>query len=220
MKKRLLAIFFIVLLTGCSSTDNSQVDTEEVVWVIKPKYDEAYGFAAGLSAVKENGKFFFINKSQQNIINKEFFQIPRYSSDVKLFVNETPRVRESQESEQLHLSRTGAYIDPIYLSTMIEALWLEIRMAKSENGLYGLVNVLGQWIVAPEFKAMKMSEDRTPIVIKDFIEWGFINDVGECVWVPGVGNIGRFVQGIAMVHVQNGKIGLTEYNFIDHGFSC
>jgi len=46
------------------SAVNSQVDAEEAVWAIKPQYDQAYGFATNLSAVKEDGSFFFIDKSQ------------------------------------------------------------------------------------------------------------------------------------------------------------
>jgi len=214
MKKSLLVILFMVLLAGCSSTVNSPADTEEVVWAVKPQYDEAYGFAANLSAVKENGSFFFIDKSQQNVFDKEFSQIPRYEKDVKLFINQLPVVSVSQESDQQYLSRAGVRIDPTHLSTMIEPFRQEFRVARSENGLYGLVNVLGQWIVQPIFDEMKISEDGTPLVVKDSI-WGFINDKGECMLVPEVSNIGNFVQGIAMAYVHNGKIGLTEYNFID-----
>jgi len=212
MNYKLFIIFLVILLMGCSLSDNSEAVAIDVIWAIQPEYDDVYGFTTNISAVYQNDNLLFINKSQNNIFNKIFIQDLKHSYSDKLFMNKLPSIRESYESSFLHLSRAGNFIDPLCMSSNITGTGPIFYIAKSNNKHYGIVNKLGQWIYQPEFDMIRILNG-TPIVMKDGI-CGFIKDNGECLYLPGVGRIEEFVQGIAMVYVNNGKL-LAEYNFID-----
>ena len=212
METQIFIIFFIVIIIGCTSDSKFKRFSDEIIWAIDPQYNDAYGFSTGISVVKKDDKYCFINKSQCNVFNEEYVYIQNYYSDTKLFTNQTPIIKITNISNEIFLNRMGKYVDPINIATNIAILGPEIRIAMSDNWQYGLINVLDQWIIEPVFDAMKISDDGTPIIKKDG-KSGFINN-NKIVFLSRNISLTNFIQEIAMVSIYYGK-DYTDYNFIN-----
>ena len=227
-----LFLVLVALFTACGATDYGVESAAKPVWLIEPKYDYADKFSTGIAMVGDDTGYYFIDKEQSNVFGNTYFSIARIYAEDILFVNDLPEVTVSEGETSVKLGRDGIPIQPaIPAISNVDEVWRSpLRIAVSDSGNYGMVNMLDEWVVPPIYDRIRLEYDhhrkqRTPVVSLDG-QCGFLTPEGEAVFIPSAEYIYEFQNGYALIYIMQQKFRLDEngydrfagYNFADeHG---
>ncbi len=219
MKKRCVVFAMLILLTSCGRLD---AETGVVVpdWVIPPQYTYASCFSDGVAVVRtSDGTYRFIDVSGDQLFGRDFYEVALKHDGVGLFVQNLPMVRETPDSAFYSMWGDGSpALEPSYPIISRDYLNRPYHIAQSDNGLWGLVDDRDQWLVEPQFNELRVIGDQ--IRLRQGEQVGFMNGLGEPVFVDGAGAIEEFRHGYALVYLISFP-GMPElsahswYNFID-----
>lgn len=220
MRKTIYAVTLscLLCLTACSSSDDfSSALVPE--WAIPAQYSYASSFSDGVAVVQNtDGSFMFIDDSGNQLFNKSFYSITTRNDGDGMFTEYLPVVRETSNQAAYKIQRDGSPVpEPEYPIAMQENLIPRpYHIAKSENGLMGVVDIKEQWIVSPDYENIFYTS-YGQIRILNGNDSGYLTENGELIFVDGVGTIENFIDGYAVVSVLSEHVSAWEplYNFVD-----
>lgn len=167
----------LVLDQGLFGYINDKIET-----VIPLNYAEAKAFTDNLAAVKISDRWGYINTEGNLQINPQFISANTFSQGLA--------------SVRLTSNRFG-YINTEGKMTISEQFdeampFKEDRAIVSQNGLYGVIDKSGNWVVEPIYEQIDDFENGLAKIYQTIVlenqnteTWyGYINKQGKMVWVP------------------------------------
>ena len=90
MKKKLISIVLAVILLLGVMTPAAMAAGFDIETIVAPKYQEVGGFSDGLAAVKQNGKWGYIDENGKTVIKAQFDFANSFSEGIAVvgFINE------------------------------------------------------------------------------------------------------------------------------------
>lgn len=168
-------------------------------------WEAAFEFTYGLAPVKKEGKWGYINPKGETIIPFQYRYAGSFvesnSKRVALVIADKHYQLidpDGQELKQEVINRYSVYGQPVGQLTDLPA-YKEIpfyaddytvhgyyAVSRQDNEKKGLVNLLGEWALRPEYDEFKFSESSGKIMAAARIGklWGFIGYSGETLAVP------------------------------------
>ncbi len=190
---------FIFLLC-CTCLLPTLTQAQEFEWAIQPQFEWAGSFSEGLAAIKQNGKYGYINKQGQLVIQLQFDNANSFSEGLAFIY---------QNGQFGFINQQGQWIiQPQFTN----ANSFSEGLAKAEaqnNNKYGFINKNGEWIIQPKFPIVGKFSDGLAAVCQNG-RWGFINKNGEWVIQPQFGWAFSFSKGLAAALQKNGKWGFID----------
>ena len=193
-------------------------------WVIKPKFDEVYGFSEGLGRVVINHKWGFIDREGKFVVEPQFkgaywfsqgFASVVLENDQRVFIDHSGTIAsppqftytDSWFSEGLAPYSAGGkwgYIDT-HWQPAIEAKFDHVHQTFSDGAagvmvgdLWGVIDRSGQMIIEPQFKEpISFHEGLAAVRIGD--KYGYIDKTGKVVIEPQFAQASDFRGGLAAV---------------------
>jgi len=168
--------------------------------VIKPQFDEQYGFSEGLGRVVENGLWGFIDRQGKFVIEPQFrsaywfaegFASVRLANDKNVYVDHLGRIASPRK----------------YLFT--DAWFNEGLTEFYLNDKCGYVNKHWEVVIEPKFDrcAQTFSDGVAAVRVGD--HWGVIEKTGKFVIEPKLEQVPFFSEGLAPVRI-DGKLGYID----------
>lgn len=219
--RKLCAVFAVLLLLTSCGSSHAETEAAAPDWAIPPQYAYASCFSDGVAVVRTaGGAYRFIDASGSQLFGRDFYEAVLKNDGVGLFVQNLPTVRETPGGAAWRMQADGSPApEPSYPIVSQDGLNRPYHIAQSDNGLWGLVDGRGQWLVEPRFDELRVL-GRDQIRLRKGAQVGFMNGLGEPVFVDGAGTIEAFCHGYALVYLlpSPGMPELSEhswYNFID-----
>ena len=199
--------------------------------------DCGFEFSEGMLPIAEDGKWGFIDKEGNWVIQPDFDYALSFSEklagvkDAKSrkygFIDDEGNWVIEAKFEDIGSFKDGiapAKLDGKYGFIDKEGNWViknsflyvqafcdEIAIVQDVNENWGTINEDGEWIIKPRFQAIKeFSEDIA--AAKKNGKWGFIDEDGKWIIDNDYYDAGSFVDGLA--YVQDGKDG--KYGYINN----
>lgn len=164
----------------------------------KESYDETTVFSEGLSQVKRNGKYGFINKMGEEVIPLEYDSAGIFSSGIAIAYKEGKSGAINKKNEiviPFEYDQLGVFVDGF-------AFYQAKKMV-------GIIDKTGKKITEPIFDGANSFSEGLASFMKEG-KVGFTNTKGEIIIPPTYTNAGSFSENLAAVS-KNNKVG-----FIDH----
>ena len=219
MKKALFVFAFMLLLNGCGDQRTLKLNREHVTdttWAIEPKYDNAYDFSSGLALVSTGNIDMFIDKSGNNNFNIILSKIN--GEYTKNFTRWLPIVTEVGQIDAYRLNIYGKELkkQSHNVAAVYKKLLNETNIAEADNGRFGVINSIGQWIIEPTYSGLDTLRGDFPKNSKGFFnqDLTFVEIPQGYKWAVGA----CFIDGYAKVlriHKNSEVWGMEYYNFID-----
>ncbi|MGB4774978.1 MAG: WG repeat-containing protein [Daejeonella sp.] len=156
------------------------------------KFNWANSFSEGLAAVLIDGKWGYINKQGQLIIEPQFTDASDFNNNIAI---------AGIENKRFCIDQSGKIISEEYrrISTFYEGL-ADVGL----KGKTGYIDLSGKLVIPLKFlSAQNFSDGMGPVYI-DSKQLGFINTKGEMVIDPIYHSTYGFNEGIAAITTKNG----------------
>ena len=161
---------------GCVSSGKGSgfIDTSGRV-SIDFKYDDCGSFSEGLASIQMDGLIGFIDKAGKIVIQPQF---------------EPVMGSESRFSDGVAVVQVGESEKPTKDGLRDVTITAEGNIRAAKNGLFGVINKLGKFIVPPHYVQIGAFHNGLAwvnlsdayIIHGDTDRWGYINKKGEIVW--------------------------------------
>ena len=150
--------------------------------LIKPQFDYAYSFFAGVAPVRKGDKWGYIDKTGKFIIKPQFTMVGSYNCSPGKFAP---------------WAYTHKCKNPGYFCEGLAAVAID-------NGKFGFIDKTGKYIIKPQYDAASpFSEGMAAVNIgaKQGYggKWGYIDRTGKMIIKPKYDYAGQFKNGIAEV---------------------
>jgi len=229
MKSKRMIILLLVLLPLISVA-------QDFDWAIQPQFEEISNFNEGIMLAKQNGKWGFVDKTWNWVIQPQFeFESVRnfyeglaaIKQDGKWgFIDKTgkwiiePRFKDiwnfneglaavMQDDKWGFIDKTGNWvIQPVFEDGHLNYYFSEGMAIAIQNGKWGFIDKTGNWVINPQFKYVwGFSEGLASAQQMD--KSGVIDKKGNWVINPQFDYVGSFSDGLAAAQ-QNGKSGVID----------
>jgi hypothetical protein len=171
-------------------------------WIIEPQYDVAWSFYEDLAAVRQNGKWGFIDKSGNFVIEPQFDGVRNFSDGMAAikqkgkwgyansngevviepkyyeaydFKEDIARVERFANDENHHINKNGHVTPVVPVKKKSKTITPTNRnvFQSAKNGKFGFTDKNKNWVIQPEFSNAKEFNDNVACVSKNG-KWGFI----------------------------------------------
>jgi hypothetical protein len=172
-------------------------------WIIEPQYDVAWSFYEGLAAVRQNGKWGFIDKSGNFVVEPQFDGVRNFSDGMAAikqkgkwgyanangevviepkyyeaydFKEDIARVERFAKDENHYINKNGHVTPVVPVKKKSKTITPTNRSVfqSAKNGKYGFTDKNSNWVIQPEFSNAKEFSDSLACVNKNG-KWGFIS---------------------------------------------
>lgn len=188
--------------------------------VIYPIYEDAGDFSAeGFMPVKLNGQWGIIDTAGKVIVPLKydsiayhsFLPIEAWKGSTRFLIDQEGQISMQvdknvfNEITQLEAPDTLGVYDPQLTASAFDVNHFEKWVTKEEqNGLWGLIDMTGHWVVKPQFEEVKeYSKGLWNVGIRG--KYGIIDDHGYFVVPPRYSYIWGLITGLAEVATDQGR---------------
>jgi hypothetical protein len=171
-----------------------------------PGVEEIHNYKNGLAAVRKNGKYGFINKKGELIINNDFDAVGKYNENC-IAVGKYEELPDTNYLRWYFIDKTG--------KKTIEKIFTDVHdfseeyAAVSTNGKWGWIDKKGKFIFGNDFQECKsFSEGFAAFKKGNF--WGLINKKGKVIVQPNYYDVGDVHE-----HVVTFSTGVKNAGYLD-----
>lgn len=117
------------------------------VWVIKPQFDNAHSFSAGLAIVEKGGKFGLIDTLGNFVIPMQYTSLIGDAALDGYFV-----VELTEGGESIYLNRQGKPFTSVAVKFIYPSYGSRFHSFSNQDGEYGYLNIDGTLHIAAQFE--------------------------------------------------------------------
>jgi WG repeat protein len=191
-------------------------------WVIKPQFDEQYGFSEGLGRVVVNGLWGFIDRTGKFVVEPQFnpsywfaegFAHVAFTNDTGAFIDHSGQIASPPQyvygsyfSEGLvpfYAEHKCGYMNPkwqVVIEPKFDDAWeFSDGVAAVKIGdHYGVIDKTGKFVLEPKYnQTLSFHEGLAPLQIEG--KYGYIDKSGAMIIQPQFESAGDFQGGLAAV---------------------
>lgn len=133
--------------------------------VIAPMYDDATRFSHGVAVVRSGDDYFVINQNNQKVSN-------HYTNITQLKDHDFYIVQ--QDGKYGVINHAGRQLVPMIYDNIGGHLFADELIEFSQNGQWGLMNLSGQVMIAPQYEQVNYYKDGLMAAVKNG-KWGFVD---------------------------------------------
>jgi hypothetical protein len=180
-------------------------------WNFKNKFvlydaEEVHNFSNGLAAVRKNGKYGFINKKGNVVLNFEFDAVGKFIENC-LAVAKYEELKDSSYLKWTFIDKTGKNIFNKEFTDAHD--FSEGFAAVTANGKSGWINKKGEFVFGNDFQDCKLFSEGFA-AFKKGDSWGLINNKGKVVAQANYFDVGEMHE-----HFATFSMGPKNVGFID-----
>lgn len=136
---------------GFATANSSQyISTKSGKIAFEGRYEDAKAFSEGLAAVKQNGKYGYIDESGKIVIQPRFQSAGLFSNGVA--------VVEQMSGDYILINQKGKQVVSFPHNCLVGQVYGDTVVVREKGGKDGLMNAMGEWVVKPEYESIVWSD--------------------------------------------------------------
>jgi hypothetical protein len=189
--------------------DSNQISC--INWNFKPVFsipeaEEVNLFYNGIASVRKNGKYGFIDKKGNVVLDYEFDAVGKYTESC-IAVAKYEELPDTSYLKWFFIDRTGKQLFDISFTDVHD--FSEGFAAVAINGKWGWINKSGKFIFGNDFQECK-SFSEGYAAFKKGDAWGLINNKGKIVAQPNYFDVGEMHEHFATFSMGPKNVGYID----------